>query len=89
MWRSSEYACTQDSSTAGTHSIPASVAAAVAAGTPATASWSVSDITLTPASAAALATADGSSCPSDTVECACRSIIAPAIVPETARPDLR
>ena len=70
MCRSSEYLWTQDISTAGTHSIPASAAAAHRLGTPATASWSVSDITVTPASAAALATCRGSSCPSDTVECA-------------------
>ena len=70
MCRSSEYRWTHDISTAGTHSIPAWFAASIASGTPATASWSVSDITVTPASAAAIATSDGASCPSDTVECA-------------------
>ena len=49
-------------------------AAATASRTPATASWSVSDITVTPASAAARATSAGSSWPSETTECAWRSI---------------
>jgi Rrf2 family protein len=74
MWRSSEYLCTQESSTPGTHSMPASVAAAIAAGTPATPSWSVSAIVVTPAAAAERATSAGSSSPSETVECDWRSI---------------
>ena len=71
--------CTHDISTAGTHSIPASAAAAIAAGTPATPSWSVSAITVTPASAAERATSAGSSSPSETVECDCRSITSAAL----------
>src|SRR5204863_7165466 len=67
--------CTQDISTAGTHSMPASPAASTASWTPATASWSVSDMTVTPASAAARATSAGSSWPSETVEWAWRSTI--------------
>ena len=43
--------------------------------TPATPSWSVSDITSTPASAAERTTSPGSSWPSETVEWDCRSII--------------
>ena len=78
MCRSSEYLCTQDISTPGTLVIPASSATSVAAATPAMPSWSVSDITVTPASAAARATSAGSSWPSETVEWACRSIIASA-----------
>ena len=60
--------CTQDISTAGTFSMPASSAAATASGTPATPSWSVSDITVTPASAAAVGDLRGGNWPSDTVE---------------------
>ena len=50
-------------------------AAAVASATPAMPSWSVSAITVTPASAAERATSAGSSWPSETIECDCRSII--------------
>ena len=75
MCRSSEYLWTHDISVAGTFSIPSSVATRVASSTPATPSWSVSDITVTPASAAARATSPGSSWPSETVEWLCRSII--------------
>jgi Rrf2 family protein len=57
--------------------IPASSATSVAAATPAIPSWSVSDITVTPASTAARATAAGSSWPSETVEWAWRSITRP------------
>ena len=48
MCRSSEYLCTHDISVAGTFSIPSSAATALASSTPATPSWSVRDITVTP-----------------------------------------
>ena len=66
---------THDISVAGTFSIPSSLATRVASSTPATPSWSVSDITVTPASAAERATSPGSSWPSETMEWLCRSII--------------
>ncbi len=66
---------THDISVAGTFSIPSSSATLVASSTPATPSWSVSDITVIPASAAERATSPGSSWPSETVEWLCRSII--------------
>ena len=69
MWRSSEYLWTQDISTAGTFWIPSSSAVAFASATPATPSWSVSAITVIPASAAARTTSAGSSWPSETTEC--------------------